>query len=100
MEKLIKACELPDEEIVDVCLKCLTEFATQEYQTIEPYFMELARITEACTKSKSSKIGAQAFEFWTSIANTELKLIQRGHANSGFIGKVKDNLLLLIFQGL
>ena len=40
------------------------------------YFPEICRVTEVCSRSENVKIGAMAFEFWTTLNETEFKLLQ------------------------
>ena len=35
MDKLFKACELNDEEVVEIGLRCFGELVTQEYQIMD-----------------------------------------------------------------
>lgn len=64
MDKIIKSCGLQDETVQERGLQCLAEIATQEYEHLDPYFVHMSKVTEACSLSESPKVGAQAFEFW------------------------------------
>ena len=52
MERIIKACGLPDGDIQERGLQCLSEIGTQEYEHLDPYFIEIAKATEACSASE------------------------------------------------
>jgi hypothetical protein len=37
--------------------------------------MDICRVTEAATKNLSARVGAQAFEFWTTLAEDETERV-------------------------
>lgn len=100
MERIIKACGLPDGDIQERGLQCLSEIGTQEYEHLDPYFIEIAKATEACSASDQDKVGAQAFEFWTSLTEHEINLKKNSSPCKDLVIKFKDSLVTLIFQGL
>lgn len=60
----------------------------------------MATVTEASSKSQSSRVGAQAFEFWTTLIQEEFKRKQKNQAINNYIAQVKPNLITLILSGL
>lgn len=56
-------------------------------------------MTEAATKSASPKVGAQAFEFWTTLAEEETERRLKG-TSQNYIESCKDQLIQLVLQGL
>lgn len=60
-----------DEEVQEYALSCLREIAVQEYDCTQFFFNEICRVTEFGTQQASNKVGAQAFEFWTTLAEEE-----------------------------
>ena len=58
MQKVLAACTAADEEVQESALHCLRDIATQEYEYLELYFAEVCQVTEASTKSESSRVGA------------------------------------------
>jgi hypothetical protein len=71
MEKLFGACNHQNEEIVENALYCLREYMTQEYEVMQDYFQKLCMATSTLAKHPSSRVGAQAFEFWTTLVEDE-----------------------------
>ena len=99
MEKVFTACGLPDEEIQEYALHCLREIAVQEYEIVQFYFENICKVTEAATKSTSPKVGAQAFEFWTTLAEDETERKANGTAKN-YIETCKDQLVIMVLGGL
>lgn len=57
-------------------------------------------ITESAAKSEHSKVGAQAFEFWTTLAEEETERKMIGKNCHNYIDQSKDSLLILVLNGL
>lgn len=74
--------------------------AANEYESIEYYFQQICQITEQAASSASDRVGAQAYEFWTTLAEIENSKIERGQPLKNYIGSTKTQLLQLIFMGL
>jgi len=51
------------------------------------------------TKSEVNKVGAQAFEFWTTLAEDETERMKKGTSNN-YIESCKDQLIVMVLQGL
>lgn len=71
MEKIFIACDSLDEEIRESALMTLQEVGTQQYESVQMYFKEICQVTASAAASDSNKVGAQAFEFWTTLAEDE-----------------------------
>lgn len=99
MQKIFAACAIQDEEIQEFALHCLREISTQEYDSVQHYFEAICQVTEAASKSESSKVGAIAFEYWTTLAEEEYEREKTG-ASQKYIEKCKDQLITLALQGL
>jgi len=100
MEKIFLACSLADEEIREYGLQSLKEVATCEYDSIQYYFRKICSVTADAANSPSDKVGAQAFEFWTTLAEMEINKRQEGAPIKNYINECKTDLLGLIFAGL
>lgn len=99
MAKVLTACASPDEEVQESALHCLREIGTQEYEFVELYFEQICQTTAAATKSKNNKVGAQSFEFWTTLAEEEAERRSKNTCKQ-YIEKCKDELLQLVLGGL
>lgn len=100
MERLINACGHQNEEIVENALQCLREITTQEYESIQYYFDKICAVTSTLAKHPSSKVGAQAYEYWTTLVEDETERTQKGVSCMGYVRSCADNLLDLILEGL
>ena len=96
MQKVFLACKHQDEEVMENGLNCLREIAVQEYEFVEFYFLEICQITEAATKSTSSKVGAQAFEFWSTFAEEEIERRSKNKNFKNYIEPARESLILMI----
>lgn len=100
MERLFQACQHQNEEIVEYALQCLREITTQEYDTMHFYFDQLGLATSTLAKHPASRVGAQAFEFWTTLVEDETERIQKNVTCLGYINSCYEHLLDLILEGL
>ena len=82
MEKILAACGAADEDIQENALHCLREIAVQEYECVGQYFSHICTATGTASKSDNNKIGAAAFEFWTSLAEEEISRREKGTSNN------------------
>jgi len=46
-------------------------------------------------RSDSPKVGAQAFEFWTTLAEDETERLKKGTCNN-YIESCKDQLIIMV----
>jgi hypothetical protein len=73
MGKLFEACKASDEDVRVTAMQVLVETARQEYESIEYYFTKICEVTANAAKNDDEKVGAQALEFWTSLAEEEIR---------------------------
>jgi importin subunit beta-1 len=92
MQKVFIACEVEDEEVQEYGLHCLREISIQEYDSVHFFFQRICEVTGNSTKSSSSRVGAQAFEYWTSMAEEETDRLKSGSCKN-YIESCKDQLL-------
>jgi hypothetical protein len=64
-------------------MQTLVEIGRQEYESIEFYFTKVCELTALAARSKNDLLGAQGLEFWTSLAEEEIKRAKKG----GFVKK-------------
>lgn len=100
MEKILQACLHPDEDIKEYALICLRDIAENQYFCIEGYFQQICKVTGDAANSESSKVGASAFEFWTTLAEVETEMKSKNQATKNLIDMCKGELLELIFAGI
>ena len=73
MEKILMSCAHADEEIQENALFCLREIGQKEYVYVQEYFQQICLVTGAAAKKESPKVGACAFEFWSTLAEVEIQ---------------------------
>lgn len=100
MERLFSACQHSNQEIVENALHCLREISTQEYESIQYYFDKMWMATSTLAKHPASGVGAQAFEYWTTLVEDETERIAKGVSCVGYINRCYDALLDLVLEGL
>lgn len=100
MDKIFMACEIQNNEVRENALEALRDFGTQEYDLLELYFERVCKTTANAARSDDSKVGANAFEFWTTLAEHELSLKQENVHYKRYVENIRDDILQLIFDGL
>ena len=85
MDRIILACQSPNEEIAENALACLTDITTQEYENIDEYFLRMCEATYLAASHTSPKIGARAFEYWTTLIEDETERTQKNVVCRGYI---------------
>jgi len=64
------------------------------------YFSRICEATSALSKHPSPKVGAQAFEYWTTLVEDETERMSKGVMCMGYIRGCFENLLQMILQGI
>lgn len=100
MDRLFQACQHSNEEIVENALHCIREITTQEYETMQYYFDQICLATSTLAKHPSSKVGAQAYEYWTTLIEDETERIEKNVTCINYISRCYQNLIDLIIEGL
>ena len=100
MERLFNSCTHQNEEIVENALHCIREITTQEYTSVKHYFNKICEVTSMLSKHSSPKVGAQAYEYWTTLIEDETERTLKGVECMGYIRSCSDNLIQLILEGL
>jgi len=54
-------------------MQILVEIGRQEYESVEFYFTKICEVTANAAKKDEEKVGAQGIEFWTSLAEEEIR---------------------------
>ena len=71
MNKIFEALNCQDATIREKAMMCLVLVGVQEYELVGNYLQAICKVTEQSVANDDSKIGAQAMEFWTSLAEEE-----------------------------
>jgi hypothetical protein len=56
----------------------LTDITTQEYEHMQQYFKNICDATIAGVNNSSDKVGARAFEYWTTLVEDETERLMKG----------------------
>lgn len=100
MERVFQAMESNDEETQESVLQCLAEISTHEYEHLQHYFSKICQLTQAATRSPQPRVGALAYEFWTTLVEDETERKQKSAFCLDYVGQCKDDLIELVLQGL
>lgn len=100
MDKIFQACSNQNAEIFDMALTCLSDVTTQEYDKVVDYFDQICAVTASGAKHQSSKVGARAYEYWTTLVEDETERITKGAPCVNFIAGCAPNLIELILEGM
>ncbi len=60
-----------DEDIRYTTMQIFVDIARHEYDIVEYYLQTFLEATTFCAKGEDEKIGSQAIEFWTTLAEEE-----------------------------
>ena len=95
MDRIFSVCEAAqvDEEILEYALQCLREISTQEYESIQWYFPRLCAATARLAEHPASKVGAQAYEFWTTLVEDETERTTKSVLCMDYVAGCKDSLV-------
>jgi len=88
------------EEILDHALQCLREISTLEYESIQWYFDRIWQATSQLAEHPAPRVGAQAYEFWTTLTEDETERKLKNVTTMNYIASSKDSLIPLILRGL
>ena len=100
MDRIFQACGSSNEEVFEYALTCLTDVTTQEYEGVVDYFNKICEVTAIGAKHSSPKVGARAYEYWTTLVEDETERIAKGAPCVNFIAGCASNLIELILEGL
>jgi importin subunit beta-1 len=76
----------------------LVEIGKQEYEHIQNYFQHICEVTGKLAKSENETVGSQAIEFWTTLAEEELRRIDAKEEYKGYIEHSAGELLSLLLD--
>ena len=79
-------------------MQIFVEIAKKEYDIVEFYLQLFLEATSYCAKSDDEKIGTQAIEFWTSLAEEEYLRVKKNGHNKNYIAQVTSLLLSLLLE--
>ena len=71
MDRVFQAMDTNDEDTQESVLQCLAEVSTQQYEHLQHYFSKICLLTQAATRNPQPKVGALAYEFWTTLIEDE-----------------------------
>lgn len=79
-------------------MQTLVEIAREEYDSVEFFFDQICQITAATARGEDEKLGAQAIEFWTSLAEEEYSRMKKFGNAKGYINKCFQMLVTLLIE--
>lgn len=98
MGKLFEGFKVEDEDCQITALQTLVEIGKLEYDHIHNYFPMICEVTGKLAKSAEDRVGAQAIEFWTSLAEEEVRRKENNEDCKGYILHSAGDLLPLLLD--
>ncbi len=82
--------------------QCLQQIADNYYSKLQAYMTELYGLTTKAIKDDQDEVATQAIEFWSTVAEYELDLLDDGKDSDckGFIAAAAEYLLPILLQSL
>ncbi|TYZ63272.1 hypothetical protein PybrP1_010873 [[Pythium] brassicae (nom. inval.)] len=74
--KICEATQSPDLRTRVVSYECIAAIATLYYEYLAEYMDALCKLTFAAITSDQDEVGLQSLEFWSSMCDTELELLE------------------------
>jgi hypothetical protein len=99
MDKLFLALQNPNEDVRVTAMQTLVEMGRQEYESVEFYFPKICEVTANAANNDEQSVGAQGIEFWTSLAEVELKRIKKNGLVKNYISQCSTQLVELLVNG-
>lgn len=79
MQKVCEATQSPDLRTRVVAYECIATIATLYYEYLADYMDTLCKLTFSAITSDQEEVGLQSLEFWSSMCDVELDLIEDMH---------------------
>jgi len=79
-------------------MQTLNELARQEYESIQFYFGKICEVTAHAAKNDEKEVGAQGIEFWTSLAEEELRRKNKRGSVNDYIMQCHAQLIELLVE--
>lgn len=99
MQKVFEALLNDNEDIRTTAMQTLVEIGRQEYQSVQFYLPKIWEVTAGAAKTDVKEVGAQAIEFWTSLAEEEIKMKKRGgQGSNNYIAQCHNDLVGLLLE--
>lgn len=76
MSKICEATQSPDLRTRVVSYECIATIATLYYEYLADYMDALCKLTFTAITSDQDEVGLQSLEFWSSVCDVELELIE------------------------
>lgn len=99
INSLFKTLQSKDEDIAYTTMQIFVEIAKTQYDIVESYLPTLLEATAFLAKSEE-RVGAQAIEFWTSLAEEEYRRVQKNGHNKNYIAQVTQQLIVILLEGV
>ena len=75
MKTICEATQSPDAQVRTAAYECIVQIAFQYYDKLQAYMQTLFQLTFATIRSDEEKVALQAIEFWSTVCEEEMELI-------------------------
>ena len=77
MDKIFTGSSSENDETRKFAFQTLSDIPLLYYESIEFYFAKICELTANAARKDEESVGSQAIEFWTTLAEEELKYKQK-----------------------
>ncbi|GFR39763.1 hypothetical protein Agub_g247 [Astrephomene gubernaculifera] len=102
MQVVCQGTQAPSQPMRVAAFQCLQHIADNYYPKLQSYMTELYGLTTKAIKEDEDEVATQAIEFWSTIAEFELELLDDGKDSEckNFIVSAADYLLPILLECL
>eukprot|EP00906_Rhabdomonas_costata_P035092 RCo049324 len=76
MGQVCEGTQATDVRVREAAMQCLSKIVTLYYDKLKPYMQALFGVTLEAVRKDEQRIGLQGIEFWSSMCDVEIELIQ------------------------
>ena len=76
MKTICEATQSPSAEVRTAAYECIVQIAFQYYDKLQAYMQTLFQLTFATIRSDEEMVALQAIEFWSTVCEEEIELIE------------------------
>lgn len=100
VQTLCAATQSSERLVRAMAYQCLVEIVQQYYHVLQDYMLVLFQLSLATIKEDEEMVALQAMEFWCSLCEEELDLLQCGKQSMGYVKGATPQLIPLVLESL
>lgn len=100
MSVLCDGTRATDVHIREITMQSLARIAQLYYEKLKPYMQALFSVTFEAVRKDDEVVGLQGIEFWSTICDVELELLESQASHEGYVKGVLTPLVQLLTECL